>query len=135
MKTRTRTYQDNLQSIHEKLPERLIKQALKSNHALFSAIKEPINKHTLSPSPSATHLYHRRVDLEYLLLAFDLSHADLAGQLRRGVAVSLQREGTLQGTLVTGPHLRKGELLQVEERRRADRENDGRIRKRRQQTH
>lgn len=59
-----------------------------------------------------THLHHRRVDLEYLLLAFDLSHADLAGELRRGVAVSLQREGTLQGTLVTGPHLRKGELLQ-----------------------
>lgn len=59
----------------------------------------------------AAHLHHRRVDLEYLFLAFDLSDADLAGELRRGVAVSLQREGTLQGTLVTGPHLRKGELL------------------------
>lgn len=131
MKTRTRT-QDNLQSIHEKLPERLIKQALKSNQKLFSVIKEPINKPydcprteiTLSLSKSATHLHHRRVDLEYLLLAFDLSDADLAGELRRGVAESLQREGTLQGTLVTGPHLRKGELLQSEERQRADREND-----------
>lgn len=63
----------------------------------------------------ATHL-HGRVDLQYLLLAFDLPDADLAGELRRGVAVSLQREGTLQGTLVTGPHLRKGELLPGGER-------------------
>lgn len=65
--------------------------------------------------PRATHL-HGRVDLQYLLLAFDLPDADLAGELRRGVAVSLQREGTLQGTLVTGPHLRKGELLPGGER-------------------
>lgn len=84
---------------------------------------------------SATHLHHRRIDLEYLLLAFDLSHANLAGELRRGVAVSLQREGTLQGMLVTGPHLRKGELLRSEERRRAGGENDESIRQKRQQTH
>lgn len=31
---------------------------------------------------SATHLHHGRVDLENLLLAFDLSHANLAGELR-----------------------------------------------------
>lgn len=66
---------------------------------------------TQSLSHNTSHLHHRRVDLEYLLLAFDLAYADLAGELRRGVAVSLQREGTLQGMLVTGPHLRKGELL------------------------
>ena len=131
MKTRTRT-QDNLQSIYENLPERLIKQALKSNQELLSAIKEPINKpcdcprteNKLSLSTRATHLHHRRVDLEYLLLALDLSDTDLAGELRRGGAVSLQREGTLQGTLVTGPHLRKGELLRREERQRAYTEND-----------
>lgn len=63
VKTRTRT----LQSIDEKLPERLIKQALKSNQELFSAVKEPINRphdcpHT-TPSLSATHLHYRRVDL------------------------------------------------------------------------
>lgn len=89
MKTRTRT----LQSRDEQLPERLIKQALKSNQELFSAVKEPINRphdcpHT-TPSMSATHLHYRRVDLEYLLLACDLSDADLAGELRQRVAVSL----------------------------------------------
>lgn len=30
----------------------------------------------------APHLHHRRIDLQYLLLAFDLSDADLAGELR-----------------------------------------------------
>lgn len=43
MKTRTRTYRDNLQSIHEKLPERLIRQPLKSNQELFRVIKEAIS--------------------------------------------------------------------------------------------
>lgn len=67
-----------------------------------------------------TDLHHRSVDLEDVLLSCDLPDADFAGELRRGVAVALQREGTLQGMLVTGPHLRKGELLQGEGRRRAD---------------
>lgn len=69
-----------------------------------------------------SYLHYRRIDLEDVLLPCDLPDADLAGELRRGVAVSLQREGTLQGTLVAGPHLRKGELLR-EDRRRADRMN------------
>lgn len=46
------------------------------------------------------------------------------------MAVSLQSEGTLQGMLVTGPHLRKGELLRSKERREGgqDEHNDERIR-------
>lgn len=115
-----------MQSIHEKLPERLIKRALKSNQELVSVIKKAISTATARlPTRRcrrrrrvSSHLHHGRVDLEDLLLAFDLSHADLAGQLGGGgVAVALQREGTLQGTLVTGPHLRKGELLQRRRRR------------------
>lgn len=57
-------------------------------------INEPLGSRPWPPNPPparllrATHL-HRRVDLQYLLLAFDLPDADLAGELRRGVAVSL----------------------------------------------
>lgn len=87
-------------------------------------IKEAIKRPDGCPR-SHPHLHHRRVDLEYLLLAGDLSDADLAGELRRRrrVAVSLQREGTLQGTLVAGPHLRKGELLQRREEKKKTEED------------
>ncbi|TNN58370.1 hypothetical protein EYF80_031433 [Liparis tanakae] len=57
------------------------------------------------------HLGHGRVDLQNLLVTFDLAHADFAGELGGGGAESLQREGTVQGLLVAAPHLREGELL------------------------
>lgn len=44
-------------------------------------------------------------------MTFDLAHADLAGELGGGGAVSLQREGTVQRLLVAAPHLGEGELL------------------------
>jgi len=69
-----------------------------------------------SPPPRSSaaaepHLGHGRVDLQNLLLTFDLAHADFAGELGGGGAESLQREGTVQGLLVAAPHLREGELL------------------------
>lgn len=57
------------------------------------------------------HLGHDGVDLQDLLLTFDLPHADLAGELRGSGGASLQGEGTVQGLLVTAPHLGEGELL------------------------
>lgn len=75
----------------------------------------------LPPSPPAAaepHLGHSRVDLQNLLVAFDLTHADFAGELGGGRAVSLQREGTVQGLLVAAPHLGEGELLRGEKKER-----------------
>ncbi len=63
------------------------------------------------PAAAEPHLGHSRVDLQNLLVAFDLAHADFAGELGGGRAVSLQREGTVQGLLVAAPHLGEGELL------------------------
>lgn len=51
------------------------------------------------------HLCHQCVNLEDLLVPFDLTHADLAGQLRGAGAVSLQGEGTMQGLLVAAPYM------------------------------
>lgn len=39
-------------------------------------------EHLLSVRASTPHLHYRCVDLQYLFLAFDLSDADLAGQMR-----------------------------------------------------
>lgn len=61
------------------------------------------------------HLRHGRVDLQDLLVTFDLANADLAGELGGGGAVALQAEGTVQGLLVAAPHLGEGELLGAEE--------------------
>lgn len=58
------------------------------------------------------HLSHGRVDLQDLLVTFDLAHADLAGELGGGGASSLQGEAAEQRLLVAAPHLREGELLQ-----------------------
>lgn len=66
------------------------------------------------------HLGQSRVDLQDLLVAFDLAHADFAGELRGGGAVSLQREGTVQGLLVAAPHLGEGELLEGAEERTSE---------------
>lgn len=63
------------------------------------------------PSLPPPHLSHGGVDLQDLLVTFDLAHADLAGELGGGGAVSLQREGTVQRLLVAAPHLGEGELL------------------------
>lgn len=49
-------------------------------------------------------------------MAFDLAHADFAGELGGDRAVSLQREGTVQGLLVAAPHLGEGEFLRREKR-------------------
>lgn len=51
-------------------------------------------------------------------MAFDLAHADFAGELGGGRAVSLQREGTVQGLLVAAPHLGEGELLRRQRKKR-----------------
>lgn len=53
-------------------------------------------------------------------MAFDLADADFAGELGGGRAVSLQREGTVQGLLVAAPHLGEGEFL----RRHGEEEGD-----------
>lgn len=58
-----------------------------------------------------THLGHGGVDLQDLLVTFDLSHDDLAAELCGGAAASLQGEGTVQRLLVAAPHLGEGELL------------------------
>lgn len=58
-----------------------------------------------------SHLGHGRVDLQNLLVTFDLANADFAGEQGGGGAVSLQTEGTVQGLLVAAPHLGEGELL------------------------
>lgn len=67
----------------------------------------------LSPRLAAAqpHLGHSCVDLQNLLMAFDLAHTDFTGELRGGRVVSLQGEGTVQGLLVAAPYLRKGEFL------------------------
>lgn len=65
----------------------------------------------LPPAVPQPYLGHGRVDLQNLLVAFDLAHADFAGELGGGRAESLQGEGTVQGLLVAAPHLREGELL------------------------
>lgn len=69
-----------------------------------------------APAAAEPHLGHSRVDLQNLLMAFDLPHADFAGELGGGRAVSLQREGTVQGLLVAAPHLGEGELLRWQKR-------------------
>lgn len=69
------------------------------------------------PAAAEPHLGHRRVDLQNLLVAFDLAHADFAGELGGGRAVSLQREGTVQGLLVAAPHLGEGEFLRRQKKR------------------
>lgn len=57
-------------------------------------------------------LFYTGVDLQDLLVTFDLAHADLAGELRGADIEALQREGTVQRLLVTAPYMREGELLQ-----------------------
>jgi len=44
-------------------------------------------------------------------MTFDLPNTDLTGQLIGCWTVALQRKGTLQRRLATGPHLREGEFL------------------------
>lgn len=78
---------------------------------------------------SQAHLRHGRIDLQNLLMTFDLAHADLAGELGGGGAVSLQGEGTVQGLLVAAPHLGKGKFLHGErettrERRKTEAKQD-----------
>ena len=72
----------------------------------------------MPPTAAEPHLGHSRVDLQYLLMAFDLAHADFAGELGGGWAVSLQGEGTVQGLLVAAPHLGEGEFLRWHKKRR-----------------
>lgn len=71
--------------------------------------------HVLRPSPPwavlRPHLGQRGVQLKYLALAFHLSHADLAGELRGGQAVPLQGEGAVQGLLAATPDVAEGDLL------------------------
>lgn len=69
------------------------------------------------PTAALPHLGHRSVDLQNLLVTFDLSHADFAGELGGGRAVSLQPKGTVQGLLVAAPHLREGEFLSRQRRK------------------
>lgn len=57
------------------------------------------------------HLANSCVNLQNLFMAFDLPHADFAGELGGGWAVSLQGEGTVQRLLVAAPHLGEGEFL------------------------
>lgn len=66
------------------------------------------------------HLSHGRVDLQGLLVTFDLAHADLAGELGGGGAAPLQGEGTEQRLLVAAPHLGKGQLLRGGDAGRSD---------------
>jgi len=61
---------------------------------------------------SESDLSHGWVDLQELLMTFDLPHTDLAGELGGWGAMSLQREGTVHRLLVTIPHLGEGEFLQ-----------------------
>lgn len=63
------------------------------------------------------------VDLEDLLMTFDLPDTDLTGELIGCWTVALQRKGTLQRRLVTAPHLREGEFLQQREKREYFRTN------------
>lgn len=51
------------------------------------------------------------MQLEYLTLPLDLSHADLAGELRHGQAASLQAEGAVQGSLAAAPDVIERDLL------------------------
>lgn len=44
-------------------------------------------------------------------MTLDLSDADLAGQLRRGRSVALQRKGTVQRLLVAAPHTGERDFL------------------------
>lgn len=76
-------------------------------------VKRPLHRPPSAPPPAAAepHLGHRCVHLQNLLVTFDLAHADLAGELGGGGAVSFQREGTVQGLLVAAPHLGEGEFL------------------------
>lgn len=57
------------------------------------------------------YLLNIRVQLEYLTLALNLSHADLAGELRHGQAASLQAEGAVQGSLAAAPDVVERDLL------------------------
>lgn len=79
-------------------------------------IKVEWKKWNTLPTASEPHLSHSRIDLQNLLMAFDLAHADFAGELGGDRAVSLQREGTVQGLLVAAPHLGEGEFLRREKR-------------------
>lgn len=51
-------------------------------------------------------------------MAFDLAHTDFAGEMGGGRAVSLQREGTVQGLLVAAPHLGEGEFLRRQKKKK-----------------
>lgn len=57
------------------------------------------------------HLCNGGVDLQDLLMTFDLPNTDLTRELIGCWTVALQRKGTLQRSLVTAPHLREGEFL------------------------
>lgn len=98
---------------------------VRAHHAPHSSVPGAGLIHrTCPPSPPAhdslqeegytkveTHLSHGRVDLQNLLVTFDLAHAEFAGELTGGGAGSLQGEGTVQGLLVAAPHLGEGEFL------------------------
>lgn len=57
------------------------------------------------------HLSQRDVELEDLPFPFHLPHADLAGELGGGLAVPLQREGAVQGSLAAAPDVVEGDFL------------------------
>lgn len=57
------------------------------------------------------HLQDGRADVQDLLVALQLPHADLAGQLPGGRAVALQGEAAEQRLLAAAPHAGERHLL------------------------
>lgn len=74
---------------------------------LLKCLRVPL----LSPHLPSAHLSQRDVELEDLPFPFHLPDADLAGELSGGLAVPLQREGAVQGSLAAAPDVVEGDFL------------------------
>lgn len=77
-------------------------------HAEVERTKEGEGSHRTA---RALHLQDGRADVQDLLVALELPHADLAGQLCGGRAVALQGEPAEQRLLRAAPHARERHLL------------------------
>lgn len=73
----------------------------------------PEHDPVLSPHLPTTHLSQHDVELKDLPFPFHLPDADLASELSGGLAVPLQGEGAVQGSLAAAPDVIERDFLRT----------------------